>query len=156
MISSTRLMNSGLKVRLLLDEARADVRGHDHDRVLEVDAIAQAVGQMPVLEDLQEDIEQVRVRLLDLIEQHDGIGIALHFLGELPALLVADVTRRRANELRHRVLLHVLGHVEANQGVIAAEEKAGQGAGELGLPDAGGSQEDEAADRAIRALETGA
>ena len=79
--------------RLLLDEAGADVRGHDDDRVLEVHPVAEAVGQVAVLEHLQQDVEQVRVRLLDLVEQHDRVRVALHLLGELPALFVADVSR---------------------------------------------------------------
>jgi hypothetical protein len=36
-------------------------------------------------------------------------------LGELAALFVADVAGRRADESRHVVLLHVLGHVEVDQ-----------------------------------------
>ena len=79
MTSSRRLRNSGLKVfltslldqlfdlvadqvfavaleaesLLLLQVPRADVRGHDEDGVLEVDGVAQAVGQLAVLKDLQ-------------------------------------------------------------------------------------------------------
>ena len=178
MISSMRLMNSGLNVRLtspstmsddvlvdragvagleperrlLLDEARPDVRGHDDDRVLEVHPVAEAVGQMAVFEHLQQDVEDVRVRLLDLVEQHDRVGIPLHLLRELTALFVPDVSGRRANQLRHRVLLHVLGHVEADERVVAAEQEVGQRACELGLADTGRAQEDEAANRTIRVL----
>ena len=54
---------------LLLDEARPDVRRHDHDGVLEVDPVTQAVGQLTVLEHLQQNIEEIRMRFLDLIEQ---------------------------------------------------------------------------------------
>ena len=36
-------------------------------------------------------------------------------LGELAALVEADVARRRADQPRHRMPLHVLGHVEADQ-----------------------------------------
>ena len=36
-------------------------------------------------------------------------------VGEQAALVEADVARRRADEPRHRVLLHVLGHVEAQE-----------------------------------------
>ena len=49
-----------------------------------------------------------RVRLLDLVEQHDRVRPAAHGLGELAALLVADVARRRADQPRDGVLLHVL------------------------------------------------
>src|SRR5262245_9858072 len=140
---------------LLLDEARADVRRHDDDRVLEVHPVAETVGEVAVLEHLQQDVEDVRVRLLDLVEQHDRVRIPLHFLGELAALFVPDVAGRRANQLRHRVLLHVLGHVEADQRVVAAEEKVGQGPRELGLSDAGGSKEYEAPNGPGRVFQAG-
>ena len=83
-------------------------------------------------------------------------GIPLHLLGELTALFVADVSGRRANQLRDRVLLHVLGHVEADQRVVAAEQEVGQRARQLGLADAGRAEEHEAADRPVRVLEPGA
>ena len=75
--------------RLLLNEAGADVRRHDDDRVLEVHPVAQTIRQVAVLEHLQQDVEQVRVRLLDLVEEHDRVRIPLHLLGELTALFVA-------------------------------------------------------------------
>jgi hypothetical protein len=80
--------------------ARADVRGHDDDRVLEIDRAALAVGEAAVVEDLQERVEDVDVRLLDLVEEDDAIGLAPHRLGELAALVVADVAGRRADEPR--------------------------------------------------------
>ena len=111
---------------------------------------------MAVFEHLQQDVEDVRVRLLDLVEQHDGVRVPLHLLGELAALFVADVSGRRADQLRHRVLLHVLGHVEADQCVIAAEEEVRQRPRQLGLADAGRAEEHEAADRPRRILQPGA
>src|SRR5438105_2935205 len=141
---------------LLLDEASADVRRHDDDRVLEVHPVAEAVGQVAVLEHLQQDVEDVRVRLLDLVEQHDRVRIALHLFGELTAFFVTDVSGRRANQLAHRMLLHVLRHVEANQRVIAAEQEVRERARQLCLADAGRPEEHEAAHRPVRVLESGA
>src|SRR2546427_12614828 len=45
------------------DLRRPNVRGHDHDRVAEVHRAALGVGEAPVLEDLKQDVEDVRVRL---------------------------------------------------------------------------------------------
>src|ERR1700721_731804 len=91
-----------------LQMPRADVRGHDDDRVLEVDCVAEAIGQLPVFKHLQQDVEDVAVRLLDFVEQNDRVRRALHPLGELSALLVAHVARRRTDQLRDRMLLHEL------------------------------------------------
>ena len=68
-----------------------------------------------VVHHLQQDVEDVRVRLLDLVEQHDAVRVLVDRVGELAALIEADVARRRADQPRHRVLLHVLGHVEADE-----------------------------------------
>ena len=73
--------------------ARADVRGHDHHRVAEVDRAALAVGQPAVVEDLQQHVEHLGVRLLDLVEEDDRVRPPPHRLGQLAALLVADVAR---------------------------------------------------------------
>src|SRR3712207_9385494 len=77
-----------------------DVRGHDHDAVPEVDRAALRVGQAPVLQDLQEDVEDVRVGLLDLVEQEHAVRLAAHGLRQLAALVVADVAGRRSEERR--------------------------------------------------------
>ena len=39
-------------------------------------------------------------------KQHDAVGAAADGLGELPALVVAHIARRRAQQAGHRVLLH--------------------------------------------------
>ena len=65
---------------------------------------------------LQEDIEDVGVRLLNLIQQDDRKGAAPDGLRELAALIVAQVARRRPNQLGHSVPLHVLAHVQADHG----------------------------------------
>ena len=120
MISSMRLMNSGEKSlpQLLQHEVldllrcsgspscrrspsrlrltrclRPDVGRHDDERVLEVDEVAVGVRQDAVLEDLEQQVGDVRMRLLDLVEEDHAVGIAADALGELAALLVADVAR---------------------------------------------------------------
>ena len=74
------------------------------------------------------------MRLLDLVEQHHAVGMRAHRVDEQSALLEADVSGRRADQPRHRVLLHVLAHVEADE--LVAEQNR-QLLGELGLADAG-------------------
>ena len=96
------------------------------------------------------------MRLLDLVEQHHRERLAPHGLGQLAALLVAHVPRRRAHEPAHGVLLHVLAHVELDQGSLVTEQELGQGLGQLRLPDAGRAEEDERTTRALGILEAGA
>jgi hypothetical protein len=50
----------------------------------------------------------LRVGLLELVEEDDGVGAAAHSLGEHSALLVSHVARRRADQPRYAVRLHEL------------------------------------------------
>ena len=81
------------EARVGLELLGAEVRGHDDDRVAEVDPAALGVGQVPVLEDLEEDVEDLRVRLLDLVEQDDAVVLAADRLGQLAALVEARRSR---------------------------------------------------------------
>ena len=174
MISSTRLRNSGRKLRphhrhhliahrvgvlalrLVDQEFGAEIRGHHDQRVAEVDGAALAVGEPAVVEHLQQHVEHVRVRLLDLVEQDDLIGPPPHRFGERAAFVVADIAGRRADQARDRMLLHVFRHVDADQRRLVVEQELGQRLGQLGLADAGGPQEHERADRPVRVLQAGA
>ena len=151
-----RLGRRPLPAAVLQDEVAPDVRRHHDHAVAEVDRAALAVGEAPVVEDLQQDVEHVGVRLLDLVEEDDGVRPPAHGLRELPALLEADVARRRADEARHGVLLHVLRHVEPHHRLLVVEQELGQGAGRLRLPHARGPEEDKRADRPVGVLQPGA
>ena len=145
-----------LALRLVDQELGAEIRRHHDQRVAEVDRAALAVGQAAVVEHLQQHVEHVRVRLLDLVEQDHLIGPPPHRLGERAALLVADIAGRRADQPRDRVLLHVFRHVDAQQRRLVVEQELGERLGQLGLADAGRPQEHERADRPVRILQAGA
>src|SRR5438093_472638 len=136
----------GLLLRVLLapEDDLAVLRVHE-DRValLEVDRATVPIGETPVVEDLQEDVEDVGVRLLDLVEQEHGVRPPPYCFGELSALLEPDVAGRRADEPRDRVLFHVLGHVQPDERLLVVEKKLRQRLGEQCLAHAGGAQEEE-------------
>src|SRR5258708_7407767 len=90
----------------LEDVLRPDVRRHDEHGVAEVDGAALGVGEPALIEDLEQHVEDVGVRLLDLVEQHDGVGTAPDGFGQLAALLEPDVARWRADHPGHGVPLH--------------------------------------------------
>ena len=69
--------------------------------------------------------------------------------GKLPAFFVAHVSRRRADQPRHGVLLHVLGHVDAHHRVLVIKQKLGQRPRQFGFADAGRAQKDERTDRPL-------
>ena len=122
------------------------------DGVAEIDHVALAIGQPAVLQDLQQRVPHLRVRLLDLVEQDHPVGPAPHRLGELAAFVVADVAGRRAEHPADGVALLVFAHVDADQRLFVVEQELGQRLRQLGLADAAGAQEDEAADGPLRVL----
>ena len=138
------------------DSVAADVRGHDEDRVLEVDGAALTVGQAAVVEDLQEHVEHIGRGLLDLVEEDHAERFAAHGFRELAAFVVADVSRRRTDEARDRMLLAIFRHVDADQRLLIVEEILGERTRELGLADARRPEEDKRADRPIRIRESAA
>ncbi len=141
--------------RQLLDHVRAEVRGHDDDGVAEVDGAALTVGQAAVVENLQQHVEHVRVRLLDFVEQQHGVRATPHGFGQIAAFFVADVAGRCADQARDRVLLHELGHVDADHRLFRVEQEFGERLAQLGLADAGRAEEQERAVRSIRIGEAG-
>ncbi len=70
-------------------------------------------------------------------------GPAPDRLDELAAFFVANVSGRRTDHARDRVLLHVLRHVEPHQRPLVIEQELGQRARRLGLAHTGGAEEDE-------------
>ena len=94
---------------------RSGVRGHDDDRVSEVDRASAVVGKLAVVHDLQQDVGHVRMRLFDLVEKEHGVRILVHAVGQQAALIESYVSGRGADQPRNRMLLHVFGHVEPEQ-----------------------------------------
>ena len=88
-VSSIRFRNSGRKFArnasitwCRISASEVDVRAHDvgrpeiarhnDDRVPEIDRSALAVRQSAIVKDLQQDVEDFRVRLFDFVEQYDA------------------------------------------------------------------------------------
>ena len=130
------------------------VGGHDDNGVPEVHTAALGVGNDAVLQNLQQDVPHILVGLLDLIEQHHGVGFTAYLLGQLAALLVSHIAGRRAYQTGHGVTLHVLGHVDADHGVLITEHGLGQRLAQLGFAHAGGAKEQEGANGPLGILQS--
>src|SRR5829696_1054731 len=155
LVGETFLAPAEAKRLGLVDGLGPDVGGHDEHHVLEVHGATLRVGELPVLEYLEEYVEDIRVGFLDLVEEDDRVRTAPDLLSELAALVVADVARGRADQTGDGVALHVLGHVQTDHGVLVAEEVLGERPRELGLADARGAEEDKRAAGTVRVLDAG-
>ena len=65
------------------------------------------------------------MRLFHLIKQYNGVGTAANRFGQLTALLVANISGRRADQAADRVLLHVLTHIDPDNVVLIVKERLG-------------------------------
>ncbi len=74
-------------------------------------------------------------------------------LGKQAALIETDISRGRADQARHRVALHVLRHIEAQQFDAEAVREL---PGDLGFTYAGRSGEQKRADRLLGLTQAGA
>ena len=95
---------------------------------------------------LEQDVEQVGMGLLDFVEQQHAVRGLVDRVGQQAALIEADVARRRADQPRDGVALHVLAHVEAQE---LDAHHLGELARDLGLADAGRAGEQERANRTV-------
>src|SRR4029077_12255536 len=91
----------------------------------------------------------------DLVEQDDRVWPPVDGLGELAALMEADVARRRADQPGHGVSFLVFAHVDADHGVVVVEQELRQRASQLGLADTGRAEEQERPDRPVFVRQTG-
>ena len=63
------------------------------------------VGDVAVVQNLQEDVQNVRMGLLDLVKEDHGVGFPANLLGELARLVVAHIARGRADDAGDGVFL---------------------------------------------------
>ena len=129
---------------------RTNIRGHNDHGIFKIHRPALGIGHPPIIENLQQDVKDIVVRLLDFIKEDNRIGLATHRFGELAAFLVPDIPRRRTNEPGDGMPLHVLAHVDAYHVLFGIEQRLSQRLGEFGLPYTGRPKEDERANRPAR------
>ena len=133
--------------------AGTGVGRHHDDDIAEICLAPVVVGQRTVVHHLQQQVENIRVRLFDLIEQQDRMRVLVDLLGQQTALVEADVARRGTDQTRHGVAFHVLRHIEPDQ---LEAEHACELSRHLGLADPGRAGEEETADRLVLVSQTGA
>ena len=81
---------------------------HNDHRIAEIHLPSLGICNVPVIQNLQQDIKYIRMRLLNLIKQNHRIRMAPYLLTKLSAVIMSDISRRRPDHLRHTVLLHIL------------------------------------------------
>ena len=80
------------------------------------------IGDLAVVQDLEQHVQHIGMGLFDLVEQNDGIGLPADLLRQLARLVIAHIARRGAHDPGHGVLLHEFRHIQPDQGVRGVEE----------------------------------
>ena len=60
----------------------AGIRRHDQNDVPEIDGLAAVIGELSVIHDLQQNIIEIGMRLFDLVEKQDAMGMLVDRIGE--------------------------------------------------------------------------
>ncbi len=110
----------------LLNLLACDIAGHNDNGILEIDGSAFSIGQSTVIEDLQQYVEDVQMRLFNLVQQDYRIGLSSNRFGQSAALFVADIAGRCADKPGNGVLLHKFAHINADHSVRVVEKKISQ------------------------------
>ena len=94
--------------------------------------------------------------LFDLVKQHHAVRAAAHGFGQLPALVMTEVARRRTQQPGGGVLLLILRHIKFEQRLLAAEPADRKRPRQCGLAHAGRPQKQHSTDGPPRFAQTGA
>ena len=118
----------GLEARqhALINIAGTQVRRHDDDGVLEVHLSALRVRQAPLLQDLKQRVEDIRVSLLNLVEEDDRERLTANLLRELTTLVVTDVAGRGTRRGATPCASQRTQTYPAGSGILVTEEELGE------------------------------
>src|SRR5436853_119429 len=81
-----------------LEFGTASITGHNHHSILEVYRATLAIGQTSIIHDLQQCIEDLWMRLLNLVQQNDAVRATAHLLGQLATFVIADIPWRATEQ----------------------------------------------------------
>ena len=133
---------------------RTQIGGHDNNGIFEVYHSALAIGKTAIIQNLQQDIKHISMSLFDFIQQNNAIWMTTNSLRQLTTLIIAHISRRRTNQTRYRVFLHVLTHINTNHAAFIIKESLCQSLGQLSFTNTGRAKEDKGTDWTLRSLDT--
>src|ERR1044072_8258663 len=130
----------------------AGVGSHDQDDIPEVSLLAIVIRQGCMIHHLQQDVEEIGVRLLNLVQHQHGVRSLVHGISQQTALVEPDIPRGRSDEARDSMAFRILAHVVAKK---FDAERLGELLGEFSLTDSSRSREKKRAHGFFRLPEAG-
>ncbi len=149
-------ISAGIKAETLRthDLLGASIGRHDDDRILKGNRSTLGIGNVSIVQHLQQNIQHIRMSLFNFIKKNNRIGISTHLFAELSSLVIADIAWRGTDHFRNAVLLHVFGHIDTDKIGFRSKHRLGQCLTELRFSHACRAKEHEGANRALRILQT--
>mmetsp|Transcript_8673 Transcript_8673/g.17171 ORF Transcript_8673/g.17171 Transcript_8673/m.17171 type:complete len:240 (+) Transcript_8673:422-1141(+) len=125
-----------------------NIGGHDDDCVTEVHQSTLTISKATIVKHLKQHIENITVRLFNLIKKNHSVRTALYSFCKLATFFVTHIAWSSTNQARNRVLLHVLRHVNTNHAIRVIKELLSKSFDRLSLTYTSGSQEEKTGNRA--------
>ena len=146
----------GNKAKLLgsNDALSSGIWCHDDYSIFEVYLSALSVCNVTIIKNLEHYIKYIGWCFFDFIEKNNAVRFSSYFFCKLAAFFVSYISRRRTDHFRHRMLLHVFGHINSDHSVFIAEQCFRKGFGKLCFTYTGRSEEQEWTDRTFRILKS--
>src|ERR1700747_1422768 len=94
--------------------------------------------------------------LFDFVQEDNRIWRPAHAFCELATFFVADIVRRRADELGNGMFFHTFRHIESTQRFCGPKHELSAAADICGFADAGGTEENKRANRTRRQFQSSA
>ena len=88
---------------------------HYNDSIFKINLSALCIGNLTVIKNLKKNIKHIGMRLFDLIKQNNRIRATANLLSKLTCLIISNVSGRRSNDSRNRMLLHKLRHIKSDK-----------------------------------------
>ena len=85
----------------------------------------------------------------NLVEQHNRIRLSPNRFRELASLLMPDISRRRSDQTRNGMPLHIFGHIHANHRFFVPKERFRERAAQFCFSDAGRTEKQKTANGPI-------
>ena len=78
----------------LLDMLATNIGSHDDNSIFKVHSTTLSVGQTAVIQNLQQDVEHVRMGFFHFIQKNHAVRFAADLFGQVTALFVANIAGR--------------------------------------------------------------
>ena len=80
--------------------------------------LSQTIGQLSIIQHLQQNIVNIRMRFFNFIQQDHAIWFASYFFCQLSAFFITNISRRRTDQTAYGKFLHVFTHIDPDQRIF--------------------------------------